>query len=190
MQNRHPHLLRAEQTILIVIDMQEPFLRGVRKYKDLIRGAGLLVKAARILNVPVLATLQYRDKMGEVVPQIAEQLPEDCAPFDKMCFSSAGDESASRALADHRRRQVLLCGVETHICVGQTALDLLAGGYQVHVAADAVSSRHKETHRLGLEKMRQSGVIITSAEAAVYEMLYSADAPPFKEILSLIKETD
>lgn len=182
---RHPHLLRADDTQLLVIDMQEPFLREIRNREPVLRSCALLIEASRILEIPTIATVQYREKMGGVVDGIATWLPE---PLDKLCFSCAGDTLFTRELAESGRRQILICGVETHICVSQTALDLLSQGFQVHVAADSVSSRADSTHQIGLDKMREAGVVITSAEGAIYELLAAAGTPKFKEILRLIKE--
>lgn len=184
---RHPHILRRDDTVLVVVDMQEPFLRGIHERDQLIARVGLLVEAAKALSVPVLATTQYAARMGSFVDEIACLLPAESSPIDKLAFSCAGSEAFLTALQVQNRTQVLLCGVETHICVGQTALDLSARGWQTHVAADAVSSRSLETHKLGMERMRDSGVLPCAAEAAVYELLREAGTPEFKAILSLVK---
>src|SRR5687768_7349534 len=107
---RHPHLLRADDTLLLVIDLQEPFLRGICGRDGILTNSRLLIESAEILDVPILATVQYREKMGGLVPSLTQSLPESCAPIDKLCFSCAGDSEFSRALADSGRRQVLICG--------------------------------------------------------------------------------
>jgi len=186
---RHPHILRREDTLLVVVDMQEPFLRVIHEREGLIGSVRLLIQAAGILNLPVLTTTQYSERMGGLVPEIDEVLPEEGAvgPLDKMTFSCAGSDAFQSALASAKRRQVLLCGVETHICVSQTALDLQHAGYQVHVAADAASARSVEKHKLGMERMRDSAILPCAAEAAVYELLCEAGTPEFKAILKLVK---
>lgn len=187
-ETRHPHILRREDALLVVIDMQEPFLRGIHDRERLLSNVRLLIQAAAILKVPMLPTVQYAERMGGLVPDVAQALPADvCDPLDKLCFSGAGSADFQSALAALGRRQILLCGVETHICVSQTALDLAAQGYQVHVAADAVSARSLEKHKLGMERMRDSGVLPCASEAAVYELLREAGTPEFKEILNLVK---
>ena len=128
--------------------------------------------------------------MGGVVAEVAKDLPPQCIPFDKLCFSCAGDQAFLSEVQRSGRRQILLCGVESHICVCQTALDLHLVGFQVHVASDAVSSRSERSCKVGLRKMEQSGILISSAETAIYEMLYEAGTPEFREILSLIKSAD
>ena len=184
---RHPHLLGRDTSALVVVDMQEPFLGAIHERGRLTENVGLLCHAARILGVPALATVQYASRMGGIVPAVAEALGEDAAPIDKLCFSCGGSEAFLSALAATERRQVLLCGVETHICVSQTAHDLAHAGYQVHVAADAVSSRTLEKHKLGMERIRDAGIRPCAAEAAVYEWLREAGTPEFKEILKRVR---
>ena len=109
------------------------------------------------------------------------------APFDKMSFSCAGSPEFMNHLRSVGRTQILICGLETHICVTQTVLDLAAHGYQVHVAADAVSSRSVDKHKLGMERIRDNAVLPCAAEGAVYELLSAAGTPQFKAILALVK---
>ena len=187
MPERHPHILRRESALLVVVDMQEPFLRGIHERDRLTRNVQLLIQASAILQLPVLPTLQYAERMGGVVPEIAHFLPAALEPIDKLTFSCVGSDIFQAVLQESGRKQILLCGVETHICVSQTALDLVALGYQVHVAADAVSARSLETHKLGMERLRDSAVLPCAAEAAVYELLGTAGTAEFKSVLKLIK---
>ena len=182
--NRHPHILRREDTLLVVVDMQEPFLRGIHDRARLLDNVRLLAVAIPLLGVPILTTTQYATRMGGFVTELADLTPP---PLDKLCFSCAGQPEFMDAVHCTGRRQVLLCGVETHICIAQTALDLTAQGFQVHVAADAVSARNMEKHKLGMERLRDSGVLPCAAEAAVYELLGAAGTPEFKAILELVK---
>lgn len=185
---RHPDLLRRDDCALVVVDMQEPFLNAIHGREALTANVALLCRAARVLNIPVLTTLQYASRMGGIVPEIADALgPDTDAPIDKMCFSCGGSAGFLEALKATERWQVLLCGVETHICVAQTAHDLKHRGYYVHVAPDAVSSRTLERHKLGMERIRDAGIKPVAAEAAVYEWLYEAGTPEFKEILKLVR---
>ena len=186
---RHPHILRREDTLLVVVDMQEPFLRQIHARECLLENVLLLIQSANILGLPLLPTVQYAARMGGVIPEVAAALPVHHAvdALDKMCFSCAGQPEFMDAVRATRRHQILLCGVETHICVSQTALDLAANGFQAHIAADAVSSRTLEKHKLGMERLRDSGVLPCAAEAAVYELLREAGTPEFKSILKLVK---
>ena len=186
---RHPHILDPKQTVLVMVDMQEPFLQVMHDRERLVANVRLLVQTAVTLGVPVIPTTQYAERMGDVVPEITALLRDFSAArsTDKLCFSCAGADGFLQGITSFDRRQILVCGVETHICVSQTALDLVHQGYQVHVAADAVSSRTIEKHKLGMERMRDSGVLPCAAEAAVYELLREAGTPAFKSLLPFIK---
>lgn len=176
---RHPNLLCRESSVLVVVDMQEALLPAIAGRESLLSNVRLLVESATILGIPTLVTTQYAARLGgSVIPG---------PTFDKLSFSCAGAEGFCEALAATGRTQVLLCGVETHICVSQTALDLLARGYQVHVSPDAVSSRTVERHKLGMERLRDSGIVPVAAEAAVYEWLERAGTLEFKAILPLVR---
>jgi nicotinamidase-related amidase len=183
----HPNLLHVEQTILVVVDMQEPFLRHIYEPERVVQNVCTLMQGANTLRVPVIATTQYAEKMGDLLPQIKKLVPSQLPPFDKMRFSCYGDPAFASEINRSGRKQILLCGVESHICVSQTAHELLAAGFQVHVAADAISSRSDTNWRLGIEKMRQAGVLLTSVEGALYELMEVAGTPEFKELLKLIK---
>lgn len=186
MIERSPYLLNRTAAALVVVDMQEPFLAAMHQRDALEANVLLLCHAARLLEVPVIATVQYASRMGGLVAPVAQAAAVSAA-LDKLCFSCAGSDEFSAALAQTERRQVLLCGLETHICVSQTAHDLLHAGFQVHVAADAVSSRTLEKHKLGMERVRDAGARPCAAEAAVYEWLGEAGTPVFKEILKLVR---
>lgn len=184
---RHSHLLRAADALLLVVDMQEPFLRAIWERHRVEANVARLIDAAAVLGVPVIATLQYMARMGGVTPDIARRLPAEPAPIDKMAFSCAAEPACMEAIQGAGRSQVLICGVETHICVSQTVHDLLAAGLQVHVASDAVSSRVEANWRLGLERAAGAGAIVTSTEMAIYELLVMAGTPEFSRILPLVK---
>jgi nicotinamidase-related amidase len=185
---RHTGLLRTDDTLLVVIDMQEPFLRDIWACGELIHNISVLVQAARILRIPIVPTLQYAKRMGGIIPDIAKHIPSEYVPFDKLYFSAVGDEAISSEIHRSGRKQILLCGVETHVCVSQTALDLLAQGYQVHVAADAVSSRSQHNRDIGLRRMERAGAVISSTEMAIFELLEVAGTPEFREILPFFKQ--
>lgn len=188
MASHHPYILRPDTALLVVVDMQEPFLRAMNNRDGLLANVRLLLQSAALLHIPCIATTQNAVRLGGIAPEIAAVLsPDSAPPIDKMTFSCAGSEAFLTSVAHSGRRQIVLCGVETHICVAQTALDLVNQGYQVHVAADAVSSRTLEKHKLGMERLRDSHVLPCAAEAAVYELLGTADAAIFKQILSLVK---
>jgi nicotinamidase-related amidase len=185
--NSHPYLLHPDQTIVVVVDMQETLLRVLHRGPELHDNVRILLKGTNILRVPAISTTQNAEKLGSIAPAIRALLPLLLPPFDKLSFSCLGSAAFASELRRAGRKQVLLCGAETHICVSQTALELASAGYQVHVAIDAVSSRTEANWRLGLDKMRQSGILQTSVEMALYELLREAGTPEFREILQLVK---
>jgi len=181
-------ILEPEQCALIVVDIQEKLLPPIWEKERLVRNAQLLIRLAGILKIPALVTTQYTKGLGNTVPEIAGLLPESPA-IDKLMFSCFGSDAFCSLLKrlPGQRTTVLLCGMETHICVMQTALGALREGYLVHVASDAVSSRTELNWRIGLERMRAAGAILSSTEMMIYELLRSSGAPAFKELLPYLK---
>lgn len=180
--------LEAERCALIVIDIQEKLLPPIFQKEQLVRNSQLLIRLARILRIPAIMSTQYAKGLGTPVPEIASLLPETRA-IDKQVFSCFGSDlfcSVLKGIAGHRNT-VLLCGMESHICVLQTALGALREGYLVHVASDAVSSRAEWNWKIGLERMRAAGAIISSTEMMIYELLRSSSTPAFKEMLPHLK---
>jgi nicotinamidase-related amidase len=182
----HPEILRADSAALIVIDMQAPFVQSVQDSQLITENAANLVRGFQVLNIPVIGTTQYAMRMGDIIPEIRHALPPTPA-HNKMVFDCCGAASFNAAVAQTGANQILICGVETHICVCQTALGLVAQGYQVHIAADATSSRSNSDCKIGLEKMYRAGVVPSSVEMALYEMVQEAGSLQFKQILELIK---
>jgi nicotinamidase-related amidase len=180
--------LEAEQCALIVVDMQEKLLPPIWDKERLVRNVQLLIRLAGIVKIPALVSTQYAKGLGNTVPDIASMLP-DSTPIDKLMFSCFGSDVFCSLLKrlPGQRTTVLLCGMETHICVMQTALGALRDGYLVHVAADAVSSRTELNWRIGLDRMRAAGAILSSTEMMIYELLRSSGAPAFREMLPHLK---
>ncbi|HKS72360.1 MAG TPA: hydrolase [Terriglobales bacterium] len=181
--------LDAEQCALIVIDIQEKLLTPIFEKERLVKNSQLLIRLAGILKIPVLLTTQYAKGLGKPVAEIASLVPETEA-IDKVMFSCFGSDvfcSLIKRLPGSRTT-VLLCGMESHICVTQTALSALREGYLVHVASDAVSSRTEWNWKIGLERMRDAGAVISSTEMMMYELLRASNAAGFKELLPYLKE--
>jgi nicotinamidase-related amidase len=176
--------LDPDRTALVVIDVQEAFRKAVPVFEDVARASGTLVEGAKAVGIPVIATEQYPKGLGHTVPEVAEHLPEGAAPIEKVCFSAAEADGFDLGGRD----QALVCGIETHVCVNQTVLDLLAEGVQVHVAEDAVGSRAKSNWRLGLHKVEQAGAVLTSVETALFELVGRAGTDEFKQVQKLILE--
>ena len=178
--------LDRSRAALVVVDLQEAFRPAVLDFEQVAANVSVLVRGARVLGLPTLVTEQYPKGLGRTVPEVAEHLDE-VEPIEKVCFSAVQADGFSRELQKARRDQVLLCGIETHVCVGQTAEDLLAEGIEVHVAQDAVTSRTAENRALGLHKMERSGATVTSVETALFELVRQAGTPEFKEVQALVK---
>ena len=175
-------LLDRGRAALVVVDVQEAFRPAVLDFDRVAAGAATLVRGARILELPVIVTQQYPKGLGATVPELAEHL-DGIEPLDKVCFSAA----AADGFDLRGRDQALICGIESHVCVSQTAHDLLDRGVQVHVARDAVTSRSEENRELGLHKMEGAGAVVTSVETALFELLGAAGTDEFKQVQALVK---
>ncbi len=180
--------LEADRTALVVIDVQEKLLPPIFQKEQLVRNSALLIRLAGSLKMPVVMSTQYAKGLGHTVPEIKSLLP-DVTAIDKQMFSCFGSDvfCATLKRLPGNRNTVLLCGMESHICVMQTALGALRDGYVVHVASDAVSSRTEWNWKVGLERMRAAGAVISSTEMAIYELLRSSATPEFKEILQFLR---
>jgi nicotinamidase-related amidase len=180
--------LDPDRCALIVIDIQEKLLPPIFQKEQLVRNAQLLIRLAGILKMPTLMSTQYSKGLGHTIPEIASLLP-DIEPVEKVAFSCFGSDVFCSALkrVSGNRNTVLLCGMETHICVAQTALAALREGYLVHVAADAASSRTELNWRVGLDRMRAAGAVISSTEMMIYEALRSSGTSEFNDMLKHLK---
>lgn len=179
-------LLSADRSALLVIDIQERLLPAVQEPERVVARTRILLQAATALAVPVFASEQYSKGIGRTVAPVAELLPESTC-FEKITFSCAGEPAIIAALNAAGRDQVVLCGIECHVCVLQTALALRALGREVFVVADAVSSRSPRDLELGLARMAQCGVHLVSCEMTVFEWMGRAGTPVFKQLSALIK---
>jgi nicotinamidase-related amidase len=162
---RHPRLLARDGTVLVVIDVQEGYRSVLFEYERVAAAVARVVQGAALLGVPLLVTEQYPKGVGHTVAEVAQHFPSGTEVIQKMSMSCCGAEQFMAALGKLGRRQVLIAGIEAHACVNQTAHDLLAAGFQVHVAHDATSSRRRE-YDLGWAKMVQAGVVPATVESA------------------------
>lgn len=179
-------MLTTDKTVLVVIDMQGKLAQSMHCRELLFENVQKIIKGAQVLGMPMLMTEQNPKGLGPTIPEIADLVP-GVRRIPKLSFSCCGDESFSKELSGLQRRQVLLSGIEAHVCLYQTTVDLVASGYEVHVLADAVSSRTAENKAIGLQKMKDAGAGITSVEAALFELLRVAEGPAFKQIISILK---
>ena len=193
--------LDPAECALIVIDIQEKLLPPIFERERVVKNSQLLIRAAGILNIPTIATTQYAKGLGETVPEVKSLLPSD--PIDKQMFSCFGSDVFCSALKQvphvsggvrdvglrvlGRRNTLLLCGMESHICVAQTALAALREGHLVHIASDAVSSRTEWNWKIGLDRMRSAGAVISSTEMIIYELLRASGTEEFRKMLPYLK---
>ena len=174
--------LERERTALVVVDVQEAFRPAVERFDEVVTSTAKLIQGAEALGVPVIVTEQYPKGLGATVAEIAEHL-NGVEAIEKTCFSAARADGFDL----NGRDQALLCGIEAHVCVSQTAHDLLERGVEVHVARDAVTSRTAENREVGLHKMERSGAVVTSVETALFELLGAAGSDEFKQVQRLVK---
>ena len=171
-------LLDRRRTALVVVDVQEGF-RSYESFAGVADACAKLVQAARILEVPRLVSEQYPKGLGHTAPEVGL---EDEQPLEKSVFSAARAEGFDLGARD----QAVVCGIETHVCVSQTVHDLLEEGVEVHVPADAVGSRHAIDYERGLERLERAGAVVTTVEAALFELLERSGTPEFKLVQKLI----
>lgn len=178
--------LNVNEAILVVVDVQGKLARMMADAESVIRQVQILIQGCRILGLPVVWAEQLPDKLGTTLPEVAEHLQE-LQPIAKSSFGCCGDTQLFAAIQASGRRQVILCGIEAHVCVWQTAAVLLAEKYQVHLIADAVSSRSAINRDIAFRRMDASGVNLSCVEMALFEMMVDAKHPKFREVTRLLK---
>jgi nicotinamidase-related amidase len=180
-------MLKIDQTVLVVIDVQGKLAQVMHQKEVLFANLEKIIKGASVLGLPIIWTEQVPEKLGPTSPEIAALLVSQTKPIAKSSFSCCGHPPFVDALKTLKGRQVLLAGIETHVCVYQTALDLLTADYEVQIVTDAVSSRTAENKQIGLKRMKTAGAVLTSTEMALFELLRTAADPHFKEIAKIVK---
>lgn len=178
--------LNRDNILFVFIDLQEKLLMKIPGVQGVLSRNELLIAAANVLGLPYMLTSQYRKGLGEIAGSLRDKIKVPV--LDKTSFSCIGDETILKELEKSGKRSVIISGVETHICVLQTCLDLLGKGFQVSVVADAVGARNKSDHELGLKRMESAGALPVTAEMVIYELLGRSDSDAFKKILPLIKQ--
>lgn len=179
-------MLDLENTVLVIIDVQDKLATVMSDKEELFLNLKKLIRGAQALEVPIIVTEQYPQGLGRTVPELAHFL-SDVQPIAKLSFSCCGEEGFLREIKTLNRRQILIAGIESHVCVYQTVVDLLGIGYEVQVVGDAVSSRTARNKTIALDKMRSAGAGITSTEMALFELLKVAHGEVFKEISRIVR---
>ncbi len=179
-------MLMTDRAALVIVDVQgklaELMFEKDRLYDNLVK----FTKAAKLMSIPIIWNEQIPEKLGVTIPELAELLV-DQKPIAKNSFSCCGNEEFMAALKSSGRKQVILCGIESHVCVYQTAIDLLKDSYEVHLLTDAISSRTPENYELGIHRMESAGAVATSVEMALFEMLKIAEGDIFRQVIRIVK---
>jgi nicotinamidase-related amidase len=180
-------MLTIDTTALVVMDVQGKLAQLMFEKEILFANLQRMIEGAKILDIPILWTEQVPQKLGPTNPEISDRLGGVAQPISKTCFSCCGEDAFMAQAAALNRRQFLLTGIETHICVYQTARDLLGLNYEVHVVTDAVSSRIASNKQVGLQRMNKAGAVLTSTEMALFELMGAAEGDQFRAITRLVK---
>ncbi len=179
-------LLEKENTVLLIVDIQEKLAVVMKERDKVVKNNLHLIELAKMIDLPVMVTEQYPKGLGTTVTELREAIPS-YRPVEKMTFDCCGQPTFLDELKDHKRKNVVLTGMETHICVLQTCIGLLGGGINVHLVQDAVCSRTKENWKTGVEFMRDAGAVVTSTETVLFQLLKVAGTEEFKKISKRIK---
>lgn len=185
-EERRPYMLATDNTVLLIVDVQGKLAHLMHEKEILFNNIRNTIKGAQVLNIPILVTEQYPAGLGPTIPEVAGMF-ENPNAISKTSFSCCGDDRFVKALDNLHPENVLVAGIETHVCVYQTVRDLLKANYAVQIIADAVSSRTKYNKQIGLKKIIKAGAEITSVETVLFEMLREAGGEKFKKILEIVK---
>lgn len=180
-------LLKPDSATLLVVDMQEKFAQAIPTFGKLLQRIQVLLKASEILKIPMVVSEQYPKGLGHTSEALRQSFTPEVAIFEKTSFGCGDNEAIMGHLENLGRQQIMLCGIEAHVCVNQTAHQLMQAGYEVHLIQDAIDSRQPSDREAAIAKMQQSGVIPVSVEMALFELLQEASHPDFKAIQALIK---
>ena len=183
----HISQLSREHAALAVIDMQEAFRPVIPDFGEVASRIAKAVQGARLLEVPVIVTEQYPRGLKHTADEIRRHIPAESKVVEKICFSSCGAQDFQSELISRNIKQIVVCGIEAHICVAQTVLDLLSRGLEVYLLVDCITSRKPESKQVALSRLTQAGAWQSNLEMALFEMMRTADSPQFKAVQSLIK---
>lgn len=183
---KHPLILKKENSALLIIDLQERILPVIRNIESVLDNTIKLIKGFKVLSLPIYFTEQYPKGLGPTSKKILIEL-EGYSAINKMSFSCLGAENLFEEFFRKKLSQIVVCGVESHVCVQQTVLDLIANSFQVNLVADAISSRKEIDYNIALERMRTLGAEVTTTESVLFELLEVCGTPEFKEVSKVVK---
>lgn len=187
MPKTHKNTLNIDDCLLVVVDVQEAFRKAIPSFAESVSRIAMAIRGCQILGRPVVATEQYPQGLGRTAEELLLCLSDDAEFVEKSAFSAFGEQRFAAALEKYQARQIILCGIEAHVCVNQTAHDLLEAGYSVHLLTDCVASRFDHDKRAGIDKMLAGGVVPSSMEMALFEMMRDSRHEKFKEVQALVK---
>jgi len=179
-------MLDTAKCCLVIVDVQGKLAELMDNKEAVFANIEILIKTAKVLEFDIIWCQQHPRALGPTIPQIAKLLT-DKEPIDKLSFSCCGYDEFNEKLKERRSRQVILCGIEAHVCIYQTAMDLLERDYEVHIITDAISSRTSANKEIAIRRMEAEGVLLSCTEMALFELLRTAKHPKFKELMKLIK---
>lgn len=179
-------ILKRENALLVIVDIQERLAVAMTEKERVMTNTLHLIESAKLLGLPLLITEQYPKGLGPTVPEVRNAV-QTYAPIEKITFSCCGEKFFMEAVQETEKKQIILVGMETHVCVLQTCIDLLREGYDVHVVSDAICSRTKQNYKIALEYMRDAGAVITCTETVLFQLLVKAGTEEFKAVSKRIK---
>lgn len=184
--NRHPNLLQRSRSALLIIDVQEKFVPVISEFDRIETNISTLIQGCSLMGVSTFYTEQYPKGLGRTTGALREKL-QPAVPFEKLRFSAAGETELLDVLVEHNIKQLILVGIETHVCLLQSALDFLERGYQVYIVADATASRNPNDSTLALQRMREEGITVTSKESVLFELAETSGTDKFRQLSALVK---
>ena len=183
---RHPYVAERENSLLLIIDIQQAMLKVIPTWEQTIRRTNQLIQSARLLDIPILVTEHYKKGLGETVSEVTGNL-KDATFYQKEYFSACLEDEFIDTVRQFGRRQIVVIGMETHVCVLQTTLDLIASGFQIHVVKNAVASRYKEDWEAAVGLFRDAGAVITTAEIVIFQWICRSNTQDFRNVLPIVK---
>lgn len=179
-------LINKNNSLLLIIDVQEKLSAIMNQRAKVISNIQKLVFVSEKLNLPILVTEQYPKGLGKTVPEIVENLSK-YEPIEKTTFSCCKDDKFMEKIKESCKKDIIVCGMESHVCVQQTSIELVDLGYRVYITGDAVCSRRKEDWKFSLHRIRAEGAVVTTTESIIFELMESSNNPEFKDIISIVK---
>jgi nicotinamidase-related amidase len=183
---RHDFVAEQEESLLLVIDLQEAMAKAIEQWRETVRRTNQLIGAADILNIPVIVTEHYRKGLGATLTEVALEVGK-ATIFQKEYFSACLEDDFLKTVRGFNRRKVIVAGMETHVCVLQTALDLIRAGYQVHLVKNAVASRLEEDRQAAVDLLREAGAVITTTEIVIFQWARRSNTELFRKLLPIVK---